>query len=265
MLEIKNLSKTFRLDSNKENDRLALDNLSVSIKDGEFVTIIGGNGSGKTTLLNMIAGVFPSDEGLIILNGKDITKTKEHRRAKMIGRVFQDPMVGTVATMSVEENLSLAYRRGLRPTLRWGLTGRNRDRFESELASLHLGLESRLFAKAGLLSGGQRQALTLVMATLRRPELLLLDEHTAALDPKTAKTVMDLTETIVSDNNLTTIMITHNMKDAIRYGNRLLMMSEGHIILDVSGNAKNQLTIEELIKKFSNSGDELPDEMLLNK
>lgn len=265
MLEIKHLSKTFKVDGNKENDRVALDDINLTIEDGEFVTVIGGNGSGKTTLLNMIAGVFPVDSGSILLSGKDITNLKEHRRAKNIGRVFQDPMIGTVATMSVEENMSLAFRRGSRPTIRWGLTAKNRILFENELAKLHLGLESRIFSKAGLLSGGQRQALTLVMATLQRPDLLLLDEHTAALDPKTAKTVMDLTERIVDEHHLTTIMITHNMKDAIRFGTRLIMMSEGHIILDVCGSDKEKLTIEGLIQKFSSAGDELPDNMLLSK
>ncbi len=265
MLTLSHVSKTFKVDDNKDNDRKALIDVSLEVAEGEFLTVIGGNGSGKTTLLNVIAGVFMSDEGSIILNGVNLTKVKEHRRAKAIGRVFQDPMVGTVAGMSVEENMSLALRRGTIPSLQWGLTAKNRTLFTNELSKLQLGLEKRLFTKAGLLSGGQRQALTLVMATLRRPELLLLDEHTAALDPKTAKTVMDLTERLIQEQHLTAIMITHNMKDAIRYGNRLVMMSEGRIILDVKGEEKANLTVEELIQKFQSAGDVLPDDMLLSK
>ncbi len=265
MLSIVNVCKTFKVDDNKDNDRKALIDVSLEVAEGEFLTVIGGNGSGKTTLLNVIAGVYTPDEGTITLAGVNLTKVKEHRRAKAIGRVFQDPMVGTVAGMSVEENMSLAFHRGKVPTLQWGLTAKNRVFFTQELEKLHLGLEQRLFSKAGLLSGGQRQALTLVMATLRRPELLLLDEHTAALDPKTAKTVMDLTERLIQEHHLTAIMITHNMKDAIRYGNRLVMMSEGRIILDVKGEQKATLTVEELIQKFQSAGDVLPDDMLLSK
>lgn len=265
MLQLHHLSKTFKMDANKDNDRKALDDVSLDVEEGEFISVIGGNGSGKTTLLNLIAGVFPPDSGTIVLNGVTLNKLKEHKRAKWIGRVFQDPSTGTVASMSVEENMSLAFRRGKVATLQWGLTAKNRKLFTGELAKLHLGLENRLFHKAGLLSGGQRQALTLVMATLRRPDLLLLDEHTAALDPKTAKTVMELTERLISEQHLTAIMITHNMKDAIRYGNRLIMMSDGKMILDVKGKEKEALTVEGLITKFQTAGEDLPDDMLLNK
>lgn len=248
MLEIKSISKTFN--AGTVNEKKALDRLSLSLQEGDFVTVIGGNGAGKSTMLNAVAGVFPVDEGSIFIDGTDVTKLAEHRRAKYLGRVFQDPMTGTAASMQIEENMALASRRGAARTLRPGITKKERDFYKEQLKILDLGLEDRLTAKVGLLSGGQRQALTLLMATLKKPKLLLLDEHTAALDPKTAAKVLDATDRIISRDNLTTLMITHNMKDAIRHGNRLVMMYEGHIIYDVSGEEKEKLKVSDLMQKF---------------
>lgn len=255
MLEIKNISKTFNVGT--VNEKQALKNVSLTLEDGDFVTVIGGNGAGKSTLLNAIAGVWPVDEGEIIIDGVDVTKLPEYKRAKFLGRVFQDPMNGTAATMGIDENLALAKRRGQRRTLKTGLLKQEREEYKSLLKILGLGLEDRLTSKVGLLSGGQRQALTLLMATLQRPKLLLLDEHTAALDPKTAKKVLDTTDMLIERDNLTTLMITHNMKDAIAHGNRLIMMMDGHIILDIKGEEKKNLTVEDLLHKFEKvSGEE---------
>lgn len=255
MLEIKNISKTFNVGT--VNEKQALKNVSLTLEDGDFVTVIGGNGAGKSTLLNAIAGVWPVDEGSIIIDGEDVTKLPEYKRAKFLGRVFQDPMNGTAATMGIDENLALAKRRGMKRTLKVGLHKQERKDYKSLLKILDLGLEDRLTSKVGLLSGGQRQALTLLMATLVKPKLLLLDEHTAALDPKTAKKVLDTTDMLVERDNLTTLMITHNMKDAIAHGNRLIMMMDGHIILDIKGEEKKNLTVEDLLHKFEQvSGEE---------
>ena len=248
MLKIDNISKTFN--KGTINEKLALDDLSITINDGDFITVIGGNGAGKSTLLNAICGTIIVDNGSIVLDGKEITKLGEAKRAKYLGRVFQDPMMGTCADMSVEENLALAIRRGKTRSLKWGMPKKDREDFVGALAKLDLGLEERLSSKVGLLSGGQRQAITLLMATLNRPELLLLDEHTAALDPKTAEKVLYLTKQIVEDGNITTLMITHNMQDAITYGNRLIMMNAGKIIYDVSGEEKKSLTVKALLEKF---------------
>ena len=233
MLEIKNVSKTFN--PGTINEKRALTDLSLSLNDGDFVTVIGGNGAGKSTLLNAVAGVWPVDSGSILIDGEDVTGMPEYKRAKYIGRVFQDPMMGTAPNMQIEENLALAYRRGKKRGLKWGVTAAEREIYRAKLATLGLGLEDRLTAKVGLLSGGQRQALTLLMASLQTPKLLLLDEHTAALDPGTAKKVLELSDKIISDNKLTALMITHNMTDAIRHGNRLIMMDRGKIVLDISG------------------------------
>ena len=255
MLEIRNIYKTFN--SGTVNEKQALKNVSLTLADGDFVTVIGGNGAGKSTLLNAIAGVWPVDEGEIIIDGQNVTKLPEYKRAAFLGRVFQDPMNGTAATMGIEENLALALRRGQSRTLRKGIKPNDREAYKQLLASLGLGLEERLTSKVGLLSGGQRQALTLLMATLRKPKLLLLDEHTAALDPKTAAKVLETTDMIVNRDKLTTLMITHNMKDAIAHGNRLIMMMEGDIILDICGEEKKQLTVEDLLHKFEEvSGEE---------
>ena len=240
MLEIKNISKTFN--AGTINEKTALNDVSLTLNDGDFVTVIGGNGAGKSTLLNAIAGTWLVDEGSIIIDGINITKLPEHKRAQYIGRVFQDPMMGTAATMQIEENLALAKRRGRKRTLKVGITPAEREEYKKVLKTLDLGLEDRLTAKVGLLSGGQRQALTLLMAALQKPKLLLLDEHTAALDPKTAAKVLATTEKIVTRDRLTTVMITHNMRDAIAHGNRLIMMQDGHIIVDVSGEDKKKLT-----------------------
>lgn len=248
MLEIINVSKAFN--KNTINEKLALDNLSLTLNEGDFITVIGGNGSGKSTLLNAVAGVYPVDKGRIILDGADLTRLPEYKRAAYIGRVFQDPMLGTAATMGIEENLAIAFRRGQHRGLSWGITKSERNIFCSLLADLGLGLENRLNSKVGLLSGGQRQALTLLMATIKKPKLLLLDEHTAALDPKTAPKVLEITDTIVKQNSLTTIMITHNMKDAIDYGNRLIMMYSGKIVIDLDGNEKKSLSVDSLLKMF---------------
>ena len=265
MLELRNIHKTFN--PGTVNAKVALDGLNVTLNDGDFVTAIGGNGAGKSTMLNAIAGTIAVDEGEILLDGKDITHLPEHRRAQYLGRVFQDPMMGTAATMQIEENLALAARRGQPRGLRVGITRAEREEFRDQLKILELGLENRLTAKVGLLSGGQRQALTLLMATLRQPKLLLLDEHTAALDPKTAAKGLDATERIVSRSGLTTLMITHNMRDAITYGNRLIMMYDGHIVVDVSGEEKRNLTVEQLLGLFSpaSGSDEVDDKLVLSR
>ena len=262
MLELKELYKTFN--PGTINAKTALNGLSLTLNDGDFVTVIGGNGAGKSTMLNATAGTFFVDSGKVIIDGSDVTNLPEHKRAAFIGRVFQDPMMGTAPTMGIEENLALAARRGKRRTLRWGIKKVEREDYRELLRSLDLGLENRLTAKAGLLSGGQRQALTLLMAALVQPKLLLLDEHTAALDPKTAAKVLELSEQIVSENHLTTLMVTHNMRDAINLGNRLIMMSEGRIVLDISGEEKKRLTVEQLISRFSAaSGREFSNDRVL--
>ena len=262
MLKIENLSKTFN--ANTVNEKKAIQNLNITINDGDFITVIGGNGAGKSTLLNLIAGSIQSDEGKITIDNIDISKQKEYKRASYIGRVFQDPMTGTCADLSIEENLSLAKRRGKKRTLRKGLTNEEKKEYKSLLESLNLGLEQRVSSKVGLLSGGQRQALTLLMATLVRPKLLLLDEHTAALDPKTAAKVLDLTTKIVEKDKLTTLMITHNMKDALKYGNRLIMMMDGKIILDISKDEKAKLTVNDLLKLFEQAtGEEVVNDRML--
>ncbi len=265
MLELQNLHKTFN--PNSVNEKIALDGVSLKLDDGDFVTIIGGNGAGKSTLLNAVAGVWPVDYGHIIIDGHDVTNLVEYKRAPWLGRVFQDPMTGTAATMQIDENLALANRRGGKRGLRTGVTKSEREHYKEILAPLGLGLENRITQKVGLLSGGQRQALTLLMATLKKPKLLLLDEHTAALDPRTAQKVLTLTDTIIKENNLMTIMVTHNMKDAIRYGNRLIMMNEGKVILDIKGEAKQKLTVKALMDEFARvSGDEITsDQALLTK
>lgn len=264
ILQISNLSKTFNPGTN--NEKKALNDLSLTVRQGDFITVIGGNGAGKSTLLNMISGVYNADKGDVYLDGANITKMSEHRRAKYLGRVFQDPMLGTAANMEIQENLALAYRRGKLHTLRWAIAKAEKSLYYAQLKRLGLGLESRMTARVGLLSGGQRQALTLLMSTLVEPKLLLLDEHTAALDPKTAAQVLQLTEEITSERNITTIMITHNMKDAIRYGNRLIMMHEGRVIYDVRGEEKSRLHVEDLLRKFEEvSGTQLAnDRMLMN-
>lgn len=264
MLEITNLCKIFNRGT--VNERVALEGVSLSLRQGDFVTVIGGNGAGKSTLLNCVAGVYPPDGGSIVVDGVDVTRLPEYKRAKHLGRVFQDPMRGTCADMNIEENLALARRRGQPRGLSWGVTRREREEYKNMLSALDLGLEDRLGAKVGLLSGGQRQALTLLMATLREPKLLLLDEHTAALDPRTAKKVLELSDRIIEKGKLTTMMVTHNMRDAIRYGNRLIMMSGGSIAVDVSGEEKKNLTVEDLLKLFEKAkGDEeeIPDRMVL--
>ncbi len=262
MLDIKDISKTFNPGTITE--KLALRKLSLHLVPGDFVTVIGGNGAGKSTLLNSIAGTFPVDTGSITIAGTDITKWPEYKRAKFIGRVFQDPMMGTAANMMIEENLAIASRRGRTPTLRWSSSDKERGHFRELLAGLHLGLEDRLESKVGLLSGGQRQALTLLMATMVRPQLLLLDEHTAALDPKTAEKVLDLTRKVVEEQQLTTLMITHNMRDALRLGNRLIMMYDGRILVDVAGEEKKNLSVKDLLAMFEKAaGSELTSDSLL--
>ena len=251
MLELVNVSKTFNLSGNKEDERVALDHVSLKIEDGDFITVIGGNGSGKTTTMNLISGTLLPDEGDILLEGKSLLKEKEFQRARHFGRVFQDPLQGTAGNMSILENLEIALLRGQKHSpLKWGFKKEHKEIFINELKRFDLGLESRLSQKVKLLSGGQRQALTLLMATLNKPKVLLLDEHTAALDPKTAKKVLELTNKIVTEDKLTTIMITHNMKDALAYGNRLIMFNSGKIVLDVKGKEKENLTVEDLLKKF---------------
>ena len=263
MLEIKNVTKIFN--KGTVNEKVALDDFSLTLEDGDFVTVIGGNGSGKSTMMNAIAGVWPVDEGKIVIDGIDVTKLPEHKRAKYLGRVFQDPMTGTAATMGIEENLALAKRRGKNRSLKTGITKKEREEYKELLKSLDLSLEERMTSKVGLLSGGQRQALTLLMATLQKPKVLLLDEHTAALDPKTAAKVLETTEKIVNRDKLTTLMITHNMRDAIVHGNRLIMLKDGHLILDIRGEEKKKLTVEDLLHKFeAASGEEfLSDQAIL--
>ncbi len=262
MLELKNIYKTFN--PGTINEKLALNGLSLTLKEGDFVTVIGGNGAGKSTMLNAVAGTWLVDEGQIIIDGNDVTKLSEHKRAAYLGRVFQDPMTGTAATMEIEENLALAKRRGKLRSLRAGITRKEREEYRELLKILDLGLEDRLTSKVGLLSGGQRQALTLLMATLKKPKLLLLDEHTAALDPKTAAKVLDITEKIVNRDHLTTLMITHNMHDAIVHGNRLIMMMEGRIILDIEGEEKKKLTVRNLLDQFEKaSGQEFSNDAAL--
>ena len=264
MLKIENIWKTFN--PGTVNEKVALQDLSLTIKEGEFVTVIGGNGAGKSTMLNAIAGVWGVDSGRIVIGDVDVTHLPEYKRAQYIGRVFQDPMMGTAATMQIEENMALAARRGQKRTLKSGITAAEREEYKEKLKILGLGLENRLTAKVGLLSGGQRQALTLLMATLKRPKLLLLDEHTAALEPKTADKVLEATQKIVEESGLTTMMITHNMRDAIAYGNRLIMMYNGHVVVDVSGEEKKNLTVEHLLNLFSQASgsDEVDDKLVLS-
>ena len=262
MLEIKNVYKTFN--AGTVNQKVALNGLNLTLEDGDFVTVIGGNGAGKSTMLNAVAGVWPVDMGKILIDGKDITRLPEHKRACYIGRVFQDPMMGTAATMGIDENLALARRRGEPRTLRTGISAKERAEYREMVKELDLGLEDRMTSKVGLLSGGQRQAITLLMATLKKPKLLLLDEHTAALDPKTAAKVLELSEKIVQEHHLTTLMITHNMKDAIKYGNRLIMMYEGRIIYDVRGEEKRALHVSDLLARFEQiSGDAAANDRML--
>ncbi len=262
MLDIKNVHKTFN--KGTINEKKALNGVNLHLNPGDFVTIIGGNGAGKSTTLNMIAGVYPIDQGTITLDGKDISDLPEYKRAYMLGRVFQDPMRGTAAGMEIQENMAMANRRGKHRGLSWGITRKEKQEFKEKLSVLGLGLEDRMTSKVGLLSGGQRQALTLLMATLRKPSLLLLDEHTAALDPKTAKKVLDITEKIVARDQLTTLMVTHNMKDAIHMGNRLIMMNEGKVIYDVRGEEKKNLKVADLLKKFEEvSGEDFANDRML--
>lgn len=249
MLEMENITKTFY--PGTVNEKIALNHMSLKLEDGEFVTVIGGNGAGKSTMQNIISGVFRPDSGRVLIDGEDVTMLPEYKRAKYLGRVFQDPSKGTAADMQIEENLALASRRGKRRTLRSGITKKEREEYRRLLTELDLGLEARMTAKVGLLSGGQRQALTLLMASLTCPKLLLLDEHTAALDPKTAAKVLQITDRIVKENRLTTLMITHNMRDAIAYGNRLIMLHEGRIIVDISGEEKRNLTVADLLELFN--------------
>lgn len=262
MLELNNIRKTFH--AGTVNEKKALDGLSLTLNDGDFVTVIGGNGAGKSTMLNMIAGVYPVDSGSIIIDGQDVTSLPEHKRAKFLGRVFQDPMMGTAADLWIEENLAIAARRGKRRTLRWAISKSERENFRELLKGLDLGLENRLSTKVKLLSGGQRQALTLLMATMNRPKLLLLDEHTAALDPKTAANVLSLSDKYIAEGGLTALMVTHNMRDAIAHGNRLIMMNAGKIILDISGEDKKKLTVEDLLDAFAKlSGAEFANDRAL--
>ena len=265
MLEIKDLTMVFNKEQSVENHKIALNHVYLKVEEGDFITVIGGNGSGKSTLMNMISGVYTPDGGSIVLDGLDITHLTEERRAISLGRVFQDPLMGTCGNMSILENLEIASRRGEKPNLKWGFSKEKLPKYKELLHSLDLGLENRLNQKVGLLSGGQRQAVTLIMATLKQPKLLLLDEHTAALDPKTARKVLELTDKIVNENKITTIMITHNMRDAIKYGNRLLMLNNGKIVLDIKGEEKKNLTIEQLLKYFESNDDiELSDKMILS-
>lgn len=263
MLELRNLHKTFNRGT--INEKAALNGVELQLNPGDFVTIIGGNGAGKSTTLNAIAGVWPIDQGTITVNGVEITNLSEHKRASYLGRVFQDPMTGTAATMSIEENMAIAARRGERRGLGWGITKKERRMFQEQLRELDLGLEERLSSKVGLLSGGQRQAITLLMAALKEPKLLLLDEHTAALDPKTAAKVLELSDKIIEEHHLTAMMVTHNMKDAIAHGNRLVMMHEGRIIYDVDGETKKKLKVADLLNKFeeASGGEFANDRMML--
>lgn len=263
MLKLKNIYKTFHVGT--INERRALNDINLVLNDGDFVTVIGGNGAGKSTLQNVISGTINPDYGTVEINGVDITKLPEHKRAKYIGRVFQDPMLGTASDMWIEENLALAYKRGeKRSAFKWMINSERTSFFKSQLKKLGLGLEERMKTKVKLLSGGQRQALTLLMSTLKKPDLLMLDEHTAALDPKTASLVLSLTKEIIENSNITTLMITHNMRDALSYGNRLIMMDQGKIIFDVAGEDKKKLTVEDLLKKFNTTKDAPSDAMLLS-
>lgn len=263
MLEIQNVHKTFNLET--INEKIALNGVNLNLNPGDFVTIIGGNGAGKSTTLNAIAGVWPIDEGNIIVDGVDLTRLSEHKRAVHLGRVFQDPMIGTAATMSIEENMAIAARRGEHRGFRWGISKKEREQYKEQLKELNLGLEERLSSKVGLLSGGQRQAITLLMAAMKKPKLLLLDEHTAALDPKTAAKVLEISDKIIEENQLTAMMVTHNMKDAIAHGNRLIMMHEGRVIYDVSGEEKKKLHVSDLLAKFeeASGGEFANDRMML--
>ena len=262
MLKLENIRKVFH--PGTVNQKIALDGLSLTLNDGDFVTVIGGNGAGKSTLLNTIAGTFPVDQGSISIDGEDITHLSEEKRARFLGRVFQDPMMGTAADMWIEENMALAARRGERRGLKWAISPTDRETFRRLLSELDLGLEDRLSSKVGLLSGGQRQALTLLMATIKQPKLLLLDEHTAALDPKTAKNVLTLTQKIIAENHLTAMMVTHNMKDALEYGNRTIMMHEGKIILDIDAETKKRIRVEDLLVMFEKaSGSEINNDRML--
>lgn len=265
MLEVHEIYKTFN--AGTINEKRAMNGVTLTLNEGDFATVIGGNGAGKSTLLNLVAGVYPVDSGSIAIGGQNVTRLPEHKRARFIGRVFQDPMMGTAATMQIEENLALAARRGQSRSLRPGITRTEREQYRELLKILDLGLEDRLTSKVGLLSGGQRQALTLLMATLQKPKLLLLDEHTAALDPQTAKKVLDLTREMVEEQKLTALMVTHNMRDAIQIGNRLIMMNDGQIIYDVAGEEKQNLTVEDLLEKFAQAsgGAFANDRMLLSK
>lgn len=265
MLDISHVYKSFNIGTPVQKD--ALTDLNLHLNEGDFVTVIGGNGAGKSTMLNAVAGVFHVEKGHIKIAGNDVTKAPEYDRAKYIGRVFQDPLKGTAGDMWIEENLAMALRRGKKRTFHWGISNQEREQFTELLKTLDLGLETRLTSKVGLLSGGQRQALTLLMATIEKPQLLLLDEHTAALDPKTAKKVLDITNKVVTENHLTTLMITHNMKDAIKYGNRLIMMNDGHIIYDVAGEEKKNLKVADLLEKFeqASGGEFANDRMILSR
>lgn len=262
MLDIVNVFKTFNKDT--VNEKKALCGLNLHLNDGDFCTVIGGNGAGKSTMLNAIAGVWPVDSGAILIDGKDISGLPEHKRAPYLGRVFQDPMTGTVADMEIQENLAIAARRGKRRNLSWGVKSSEKEKYRELLAEFDLGLEDRMTTKVGLLSGGQRQAITLLMATLKKPQLLLLDEHTAALDPKTAAKVLELSDRIVEENHLTALMVTHNMHDAITHGNRLIMMNDGKVVLDISGEEKKNLTVEHLLRQFEQvSGSKLENDRML--
>lgn len=264
MLEIKDIHKTFN--AGTINEKVALNGVDLVLEEGDFVTIIGGNGAGKSTTLNAIAGTWFVDSGSISIDGVDVTKLPEHKRAQYLGRVFQDPMTGTAATMSIEENMAIAARRGQSRTLKWGVTKKERAQYKEMLARLDLGLEERLSSKVGLLSGGQRQSITLLMAAIKKPKVLLLDEHTAALDPKTAAKVLEISDQIIEENNLTALMVTHNMKDAIAHGNRLIMMYEGRIIYDVRGEEKKNLKVSDLLAKFEevSGGEFANDRMMLS-
>ena len=262
MLKLDNIHKTFN--PGTINEKIALNGVNLTLNEGDFVTVIGGNGAGKSTTLNAIAGVWPIDSGKIYIGGDDVTKLSEHKRAKYFGRVFQDPMTGTATTMSIEENMAIAARRGEKRGLSWGITHQERDTYREMLKALDLGLEDRLTSKVGLLSGGQRQAITLLMASIKKPKLLLLDEHTAALDPKTAAKVLEISDKIIAENHLTAMMVTHNMKDAIVHGNRLIMMHEGKVILNISGEEKKKLTVEDLLHQFEKvSGEEFANDKAL--
>ena len=262
MLKLDNIHKTFN--PGTINEKIALNGVNLTLNEGDFVTVIGGNGAGKSTTLNAIAGVWPIDSGKIYIGGDDVTKLSEHTRAKYLGRVFQDPMTGTATTMSIEENMAIAARRGEKRGLSWGITHQERDTYREMLKALDLGLEDRLTSKVGLLSGGQRQAITLLMASIKKPKLLLLDEHTAALDPKTAAKVLEISDKIIAENHLTAMMVTHNMKDAIVHGNRLIMMHEGKVILNISGEEKKKLTVEDLLHQFEKvSGEEFANDKAL--